>query len=69
MEDGGVGSLEVPVLGQNNVEVKESVLPGLLIVNETFWRRHVISPPLLLRVLHQCLDWDEVELSPRETSH
>ena len=64
LENGGSGSLEVPALRRNNVEGKESMFPGSLKMNEPVWRRHVLFLPLLLRVLHPCLDWDEVELAP-----
>ena len=56
-------------LGHNNVEGQESMLVELLVVDEPALRRQVLFLPLLMRVLHHCLDCDEVELEPGETSH
>ena len=56
-------------MGHNNVEGQESMLVELLVVDEPALRRQVLFLPLLMRVLHHCLDCDEVELEPGETSH
>ena len=69
MVDGGAGYLEVPALGRNHAEGKELMSPRLLMLNELVWRRHVLSRTLLFRVLHHCLNWEEVDLVPRENSH
>ena len=67
--DGGYGSLEVPVLRYNNAEGQDPISPGLLMVNEPVWQRHVLFLNLLLRVLYKCLDWNDFELAPWENPH